>query len=216
MTFTGTRVNLTGTIRHSGEPTRVDFYIDGQYMTRFENIPEVTNSASGDIYLLYTMADFDNLSPAEHTLKAVSVGADSLFVVDFMAYEPSTAVPVSSTSVSSNSSALSTSSSTVSTTQAFSSVSTSLSTSPSSFSSSQSAHSTSSIAVDTSQPLAAEMDVPASDSHVSYWPSGAWSPYSDARRAISCLEGIMSSSTAGSYLTYNFTGKSVPKLLALS
>ena len=228
MTFTGTHVNLTGTICRSGYQTTVDFYIDGQYMTRFENIPANrtlptgpslgTHSVSSDIYLLYTMANFENLSPAEHTLKAVSVGADSLFVVDFIAYEPSATVPVSTSSASFNSSAPSTTGSTVSTTQAFSNVSTSLSTSSSSLSSSssssssQSAQSTSSIAVDTSQPLAAAMDVPASDSSISYRPSGAWSPYSDARRAVSCLEGTMSSSTAGSYLTYNFTGKSAPKL----
>lgn len=53
------------------------------------------------------------------------------------------------------------------------------------------------------------MDVPASDSRIIYSPPDAWGTYSSARRATSCLEGTMSSSTAGSYLTYNFTGTTV-------
>ena len=229
MTFTGTRVNLTGTICRTGYQTTVDFYLDGQYATRFENIPADRTlpigvspdnpSASSDIYLLYTMANFDNLSPAEHTLKAVSVGADSLFVVDFIAYEPSAAAPVSSNPVSSSSaSSLGTpsttgSTNTGSTSGASSIVSTSLSASSSP--SSQSVQSTSSAGIGDSQSIAAAMDVPALDSHILYWPPGAWSPYSDARRATSCLEGTMSSSTVGSYLAYDFTGEFIAKLFCI-
>ena len=233
MTFTGTRVNLTGTICRTGYQTTVDFYIDGQYMTRFENIPAdrtlpmgispSAHSASSDIYLLYTMADFDNLSPAEHTLKAVSVGADSLFVVDFIAYEPSAAIPVSSSAVSSASALPSSESpasgssgigSTISVINASVTVSASLSISStsSSISGVTSSQPTASAPTSDPHPVVADMDVPASDSRIVYSPPEAWSLYGGARRATSCLDGTMGSSTANSSLAYNFTGKQL-KLL---
>ncbi|KIM32434.1 hypothetical protein M408DRAFT_218812 [Serendipita vermifera MAFF 305830] len=190
LTFTGTRVNLTGTVCRIGWPTVVDFYIDGQYMSRFEHQPDViTNLSTSDTYLLYPMANFGNLEPARHTFRAVSVGAGTLFAVDFLAYEPRSTTSASSTTSSTSRS-----------------ITSSLSSTSSSFTASRS---TESHPAGDSQPVVATMDVPASDSRIVYSPPDTWDTYSNARRATSCLEGTVSSSTAGSYLTYNFTGTNI-------
>ncbi|KIM32435.1 hypothetical protein M408DRAFT_218805 [Serendipita vermifera MAFF 305830] len=211
LTFTGTRVNLTGTICTVGWPTIVDVYIDGQYMSRFEHHPEVlfttTDQFQSNITLLYTIANFDNLAPAQHTFRAVSVGTSTLFAVDFLAYEPSDAIPVSNTSASVTSSAVSTRSTTSASPTTNSTILSTNSSSPSTSSLSTLAQPTASTSTGDSQSVTAAMDVPASDSRIIYSPPDAWNAYSNPRRATSCLEGTMGSSTAGSYLTHNFTGE---------
>ncbi|KIM19835.1 hypothetical protein M408DRAFT_30886 [Serendipita vermifera MAFF 305830] len=209
LTFTGTRVNLTGSVC-ARYPTIVDFYIDEQYMSRFEHQPAtLSNNCFSSVDVLYPMANFDDLAPAQHTFRAVSVGAGTLFAIDFLAYEPSDAIPVSNTSTSLTNSVVSTGSTT-------SGASTTSSMTLSTTSSSSSTSSRSTLSPPTistpagdSQPVAAAMDVPASDSRIIYSPPGAWDAYNDTQRAVSCLEGTMSSSTAGSSLTYNFTGSSI-------
>lgn len=216
-TFTGTSVTLLGTICTWGFNTTVNFYLDGQHAKTFAHIvpgPQHDTDVDGtnsDVQLQYTMGEFNNLPPTKHTIRAVFVGADSLFVVDAFMYEPSEDLAPSS---SSQTPSLSTSSSQIATT---STISGSYTTSTTRSLSTTSTTSRSSVPQptivtpegDDSQPMAATMDVPASDSRIVYTSPDAWDTYRNARRATSCLEGTMSSSTAASYLTYNFTGTTV-------
>ena len=221
LTFTGTRVTLYGTICNAGYNTTVDLFIDGQAMSRFEHLvsgPQrvhtpYTNTTS-DIQVKYPLGEFADLSPAEHTLKAVSVGADSLFVVDYFEYERSEAVAVTS-SLTTSTLVESTGTSLAGSTTKSILTSASVSGSASSISSTSTvvtttvslSQSTQSTAIDNSQPVVADMDVAPSDPHIVYSPPEAWSVYGSTRRATSCLDGTMSSSTVNSSLTYNFTGK---------
>ncbi|PVG03051.1 hypothetical protein CPB86DRAFT_779939 [Serendipita vermifera] len=199
LTFTGTRVVMNGTVARAAFNTTVDLYIDDAKVGTYVNIP----TAPWPTYLrtqanfnyLTTMADIGNLSPGQHTFKAVSVTSDTLFVLDSISYEPSDA-PASSSNSSTSSpvSTASTSSTTLSTIT--SNITTTSHTSSSTPSPSSSVN---------NQPITNGMNIMPSDPNILYMPVEAWEEYNATSSNSSCLAGTRYSSTTGSYISYNFT-----------
>ncbi|CAG7853627.1 SubName: Full=Uncharacterized protein {ECO:0000313/EMBL:CCA73943.1} [Serendipita indica DSM 11827] len=221
-TFTGTRVILTGASALKYYNTRINGYIDGELKAQYENVVssvETTVAPLQDGYSGFnyhyaiTMLDIGNLSPGQHTFRAVSVGANSLFVVDTIQYEPSDAAPSTTSAPTSSSSRTSSSSSSQTSrtidTQSVNSTTSSQSTTRSSSSSSSHSSISTSTSSSSSEPAISLMDVKPSDSRIIYFPTDAWSANSDRRRAESCLTGTMSSTTPGSSLSFNFTGSAL-------
>jgi hypothetical protein len=198
---------MNGTVARAAFNTTIDLYIDDSKVGTYVNIP----TAPWPTYLrtqnnfnyLTTMADIGNLSPGLHTFKAVSMTSDTLFVVDSFSYEASDAAPSSS---SSSTSSASTSSTTTTTSTSMNTTTTSHATSAT-----QSAHSG-----NDDQPVTNGMDIMPSDPNIVYMPVDAWKDYGVSSGNTSCLDGTKYSSTTGSYISYNFTGKLVINFFLLN
>ncbi|PVG03052.1 hypothetical protein CPB86DRAFT_779942 [Serendipita vermifera] len=198
LTFTGTRVILNGTVARSYWNTTVDLFIDDAL---------VSTLCMDNFDYLTTMADIGNLPPGEHTFRAVSATDDTLFVLDSISYEPSDPAPASTgatrsiTSTGSPAATGSPSSSIVSTTTASSN-----STATSSLTTT--ASQTSTLSSGDEGPVLS-MDVLPSNSSIVYTPANAWKENAPNGDSNGCTGEIKSSSTSGSYLSYNFTGSSI-------
>lgn len=218
-TFTGTRVVLTGASAMAFYNTRIRAYVDDELKSTYTNVVSTVEDAvlpspegrSVDNYHFgTTMFDISGLSPGQHTFRAVSFGANSLFIVDTVQYEPSgIASPASSAFSSSTSVGQSNSPVTSKSTNAqFHLTTMPLSTlSPSSSSSSplplSSPSPQSSLSTEAVTSL---MDIRPSDPRIVYSPPGAWNLSTDKKRTESCLSGTIASAMPGSSLSLNFTG----------
>lgn len=102
MVFTGTRIRVNATVPKIGYTTRVGFYIDGTLISTYANeVPaQPTPTSIFDYDKKVTIFDQDGLPAAKHTLRAMSVGNDGLFLFDVLEFEAAvaTAVPTSDTS----------------------------------------------------------------------------------------------------------------------
>lgn len=191
---------MNGTIARSYYPTRLNIFIDDQQVSTYLNTPspQAQTTNRSDFRYLTTFADIGGLDPGPHTFRAQSVGADCLFVLDSITYEPDNNE------------------------DSFDTPEPSLEAQDTSFPS----DSVSPTSVSTSSPSALataaigqisvteDMDITPSDARITYSPPGSWVASAPARRSArlsrraSCHDGTKTASNAGDSLTYTFTGKS--------
>jgi hypothetical protein len=211
---------MNGTIAKSAFPTRLDIFIDDQQVSTYINTPSASAQAQNqttnrnNFRYQTTFADIGGLDPGQHTFRAQSVGADCLFVLDSITYDP-------------NNNEFSPSSSVPSLDPQETSFSdfddSSLSLSPSPASASTSTPSPSASTTGGQVPVTDGMDVTPSDAKITYSPPGNWVANAPARRsarlsrrATSCHDGTRTSSRSGDSLTYNFNGEPLYSIISLS
>ncbi|CAG7854062.1 SubName: Full=Uncharacterized protein {ECO:0000313/EMBL:CCA69590.1} [Serendipita indica DSM 11827] len=199
-TFTGTRVMLTGGLCKYFWPLTLNIFIDDQQIDTFTYNPPINTSAviSSDWNYGVTIYDAQNLTPGQHTFKATSVGANTLFTVDTIQYEPSIAGTSSASSVGILQ-------------EPYLSLLCQYSMGTGSMSNTQSITSGTQLPVPTDgfTSIVSQMDIQPSDPRIIYHPQDAWTMEQSTKRAPTCLSGAMYSNTTGSSLTFNFTASAI-------
>lgn len=193
---------MNGTVAKSFYPTRLNIFIDDQLASTYINAPSSIAQSTNRTNFRYltTFADIGGLAPGQHTFRAESIGADCLFVLDSISYEPSDTPPTD-------------------TAPATSGASLDIQATPSEFANPSSTSTPSSTPSATGGQLSVTtgMDITPSDARITYSPPDHWiaSPLARrslvlSRRATSCHDGTRTAVIAGDSLTYDFTGRGFP------
>jgi hypothetical protein len=93
LVFTGTRVRVNATVPTTGYSTRVGIYLDNKLVSTYTNdVPAKPLPIETDYKPFITIFDQDGLLPAQHTLKVVTIGNDTLLLMDCVEFEQSEAL----------------------------------------------------------------------------------------------------------------------------